>query len=198
MDYESLKSLTIDFVFWVTALGVLFTVCKYATIIFNFLCKILKTTAKLFNCLYYNIQKLSPFVWKHNYTLLKESHVATENKLLSTQEDNKRIQDELFNLKEENKKLKDMLNFKQELYFDKGVFWKNDGTGPFCPTCFQGPQKIQAYLKNNNPAEIESWVCTACHKPHISPDGHKRLLIADRKAKIRSFGIMTNSNPTWI
>jgi len=74
-------------------------------------------------------------------------------------------------LLEENQELKRILKAKTEMVFEKGVFWGKDGSGPFCPTCFQGPQKIQAYLKNNHPTEKESWVCTACGKPHISPEG---------------------------
>ena len=95
---------------------------------------------------------------------------------------------------EENQELKRILKAKTELVFEKGVFWRKDGSGPFCPKCFQGPHKIQAYLKNNHPGEEESWVCTACGKPHLSPDGHKRIIEADRQARVNSFGMVTESS----
>ena len=96
-------------------------------------------------------------------------------------------------LLEENQELKRILKAKTEMVFEKGVFWGKDGSGPFCPTCFQGPQKIQAYLKNNHPTEKESCVCTACGKPHISPDGHTRILKSDKEARINAMGIVSGS-----
>lgn len=127
-------------------------------------------------------------------TLDKDETIVELRKLIvKMNEDALTNREDQMALLEENQELKRILKAKTEMVFEKGVFWGNDRSGPFCPTCFQGPQKIQAYLKNNNPKEEESWVCTACGTPHISPDGHARILELSKQARINAMGIVSGS-----
>lgn len=87
----------------------------------------------------------------------------------------------LKNILEVEEKIKEhdeQLKKRNELIFSKGVFWSKDGADPFCPKCLQNSPFKFAYLRENNVREKESWVCTACDKTHISPEGQKRLLDA--------------------
>lgn len=132
---------------------------------------------------YIGLKKIMILANRINILDKDEKILELKNIILKLKEDeliNKKYQIEII---QENQDLKKKIKEVEEMIFEKGVFWMKNGSGPFCPTCFQSPQRTQAYLKNNNPKEKESWVCTACGKPHLSPDGHKRILEADRQAR---------------
>lgn len=74
---------------------------------------------------------------------LYEKVVAMQANLVQMVDDNA-------TLRNENRELKDALSLRQELQFERNLYWRGAGdqrTGPFCPACFNKDGKAVQMLR---------------------------------------------------
>lgn len=101
--------------------------------------------------------------YKDIFELIKKgATVEAQEKIMELREIAIELQEENFALKDHIRTLEEELKLKQQLKFEKTVYWLIDGQdkdGPFCQRCYDVEKKL-VRLQNYG----SSWFCVACNQ----------------------------------
>lgn len=96
---------------------------------------------------------------QQNIVTLRDNLINLQESLLQIKIEKVNLQEKIFRLEKENEKLKS-----RRLELNNGGYYKEDGDGPFCKSCYEHNEK----LVRLNRIGIGSHNCPACQESLIS------------------------------
>lgn len=75
-------------------------------------------------------------------------------------------------LQKENKELREQLEIEESLKFDDGAYWKEDGDGPFCSSCWDSDKQL---IRTQKHITMNKMVCPKCKSEYKTEEQRKQI-----------------------